>query len=150
MDAKIMTTQHLIHIDLVDSESRIFVGEVEYFVIDAYNGEMGIYPNHAPIVSQLKPGVLRVKLPQEPNHKVFAISGGFLEISNNQAIILIDRLERTDKLDEVRLIEQKNEALTKLNNKTETFDLTKTMLDLEIIIAQLKALQYIKQHPNNY
>ena len=145
-----MTTHHLMHIDLVDSESRIFVGEVEYFVVDAYNGEMGIYPNHAPIISQLKPGLLRIKLPQETNHKVFAISGGFLEISNNHAIILIDRLERTDKLDEARLIEQKSEAMAKLNNHAGVFDSKQAMLDLEIIIAQLKALQYIKQHPNNY
>ncbi len=133
-----------IKVDVVDSEKFIFSGEVEYFVVSGFEGELGIYPNHIPIIVKLKPGILRIQLPNEAKQSILAISGGFLEVSNNKAIILADIVERTDALDESRLIEQRNEALNKINTQSDTSN--KSFVSLEIAIAQLKALEYMRNH----
>lgn len=132
-------------LDVVDSEKLIFSGEVDYVVAPALVGELGIYPNHIPIISKLKPGVLRLQIPNEKEQLVLAISGGFLEVENNHATVLADIIERTDNLDKMRLEEQKNEALAKLKHGGE-INLVKAELSLELAIAGLKAIDYIKKH----
>jgi F-type H+-transporting ATPase subunit epsilon len=142
-----MTTTNIMNVDLVDSESRIYAGEAEYLVISAFDGEIGIYPHHIPLISKLRPGLLRIKVPGDEEQKIFAISGGFLEVCDNSVIMMIDRLERTDELDEQRLIEQKNLALERVKHtgSSSTSDVAKAMASLEIAIAQLKALEYIRK-----
>lgn len=142
-----MSNISVMSVDIVDSESRIYVGDAEYLVVSAFDGEIGIYPHHAPLISKLKSGLLRIKLPNEIDPKIFAISGGFIEVCDNNVIVMIDRLERTEELDESRLIEQKRIALEgiKHTETTNTFDVAKAMASLEIAIAQLKALEYIKK-----
>ncbi|MBY0380022.1 MAG: F0F1 ATP synthase subunit epsilon [Burkholderiales bacterium] len=137
----------IMNVDIVDSESRIFAGDTEYLVVSANDGEIGIYPHHVPLICKLKPGVLRIKLPGLDEQKVFAISGGFLEVCNNNVIVMADIVERTDELDEKRLIEQKNHAIEKLkhNEASSTYDVAKAQVALEIAIAQLKVLDYIRK-----
>lgn len=131
-----------INIDVVDSERLIFSGEVEYFIAPGTEGELGIFPNHIPIIVRLKPGVLRLHNANSPE-LILAISGGFLEVSHNMAIVLADVIERTDQLDEARLIEQKKLALEKISNYQDSY---KSDVSLEIAIAQLKSLEYIRNH----
>ena len=140
---------NVIHVDIVDSEKSIFVGDVEYLVVEAHDGELAIYPHHIALISKLKAGLLRLKISNEVEQLVFAISGGFLEVSNNKIIILADIIERTDHLDEIKLIEQKNIALHKLNSAESLvgYDIAKTYVALDIAIAQLKAVQFLK-HKN--
>lgn len=137
----------VMQINIVDSEKQIFSGAVEYFVAPSLEGEVGIYPNHASLLTKLKSGIVRLQLPNEESQAVFAISGGFLEILNNQAIILVDIAERTDSLDEARLIEQKELALAKLKQSgvIGSTDVAKAQASLEIAIAQLKAIEHIKK-----
>lgn len=132
-------------LDVVDSEKLIFSGEVDYVVAPALVGELGIFPNHIPIISKLKPGVLRLQIPNQQEQLILAISGGFLEVENNHATVLADIIERTDNLDKIRLEEQKNEALAKLKHGGVT-DSVKAELSLELAIAGLKAIDYIKKH----
>jgi F-type H+-transporting ATPase subunit epsilon len=137
---------NVMHLDLVDSESRVFEGEVEYVVATSIDGEIGIYPNHIGMIAVLIPGTLRVKLPNSDDQLVLALSGGYLEICNNKIVILADIVTRTDDLDEARLIEQKNNAIDKLSksNVSSTFDVAKAQASLEITIAQIKASQFLK------
>jgi len=141
----------IMNVDLVDSEGRIYAGEAEYLVISAFDGEIGIYPHHIPLISKLKPGVLRIQVPGETEQKIFAISGGFLEVCDNNVIVMIDRLERTDELDEARLVAQKQMALEKISHaeSSNTIDVAKAMASLEIAVAQLKALDYIRKLGRN-
>lgn len=134
------------HLDLVDSESRVFEGEVEYIVATAIDGEVGIYPNHIGMIVVLIPGILRVKLPNSDEYLILALSGGYLEVFNNKVVILADIVTRTDNLDEARLIEQKNDAINKLSksDSSSTFDVAKVQASLEITIAQIKASQFLK------
>jgi len=136
-------------LDVVDSEKQIFSGEVEYVVAPAVEGEIGIYPNHIALISKLKPGVLRLQIPNQAYQLIYAISGGFVEINKNHTTILADIIERTEELDEARLIEQKNQAMKKMQaaEKTNT-DFSKAQAALEIAIAQLKAMDYIRRSKN--
>lgn len=132
-------------LDVVDSEKSIFSGEVDYIVAPALVGEIGIYPNHIPIITKLKSGVLRLQIPNESEQIVLAISGGFLEVENNHATVLADIIERSENLDSVRLEEQRKEALAKLKTG-EVAGRAKAEVSLELAIAGLKAVDYIKKH----
>jgi len=131
-------------VDLVSSEEQIFSGEVEYLVAPGYEGEIGVFPHHIQLINSLKPGVLRLKLPNQEFHLVFAISGGFLEVQSNKATILADVVERSDDLDEAKLIEQRRLAEERLKNSGASMgeDDAKAYAALELIIAQLKAVEY--------
>ena len=136
-------------VDLVDSEQQIFSGDVEYLVANANDGEIGIYPHHIPLICKLKPGVLRLQIPGEKYQLIFAVSGGFLEVQGNHVTILADIVERTEALDEDRLIIKRDEALNKVqrtDSTTLSVDVAKAQAALEVAIAQLKALDYIKKH----
>lgn len=137
-------------VDLVDSEHQIFSGDVEHLVATANEGELGIYPHHIPMICKLKPGVLRLQLPNEKYQLVFAVSGGFLEVQDNHVTVLADIVERTDKLDEARLIAERDAAMTRVKQSDSalTVDVAKAQAALEVAIAQLKALDYIKKHSN--
>lgn len=146
-----MADHKTMQVDVVDSEKQIFSGEVEYLVAPASEGEVGIFPSHMPLISTLKPGVLRLQLPNQEDQLVFAITGGFLEVQGNHATILSDIVERTEELDEVRLIEQKNTAVSRMKHaqsSASSSDVVKAQVALEIAIAQLKAVDYIKKHQN--
>ena len=138
---------HLMQVDVVDSEKQIFSGKVEYLVAEASEGEIGIFPNHIPLISKLKPGVLRLQLPDEKEQVVLAVSGGFLEVQGNHVTVLADIAERTEELDEARLTLQKTEAEARVKkvDSSLTTDVAKAEAALDIAIAQLKALDYIKK-----
>ncbi len=141
-------TNHVMKVDVVDSEAQIFSGEAEFLVAPASEGEIGVYPHHIALISKLKPGVLRLQLPNERFQLVFAISGGFMEVKANHVTILADILQRTEALDEAKVIQQKNIAKSRLRNAehSDNSDLAKAHAALEIAIAQLKAVEYIKKH----
>lgn len=132
-------------VDLVSSEEQIFSGEVDYFVAPGSEGELGIYPHHIPLISKLSPGMVRFKLPQKEFQLIYVISGGFLEIQGNRATILADIVERTDDLDEAKLLEQKRLAEEKLKRAGASMDQddVKAYASLELIIAQLKAVDFM-------
>ncbi len=138
---------NLIQVDIVDSEKQIFSGNVEYLIAPGENGELGIYPHHISLITKLKPGLIRMQAPNQEEQLLFAISGGFLEVQSNHITVLADIVERTEDLDEARLIEQKEAALERLKASTSTMtsDVAKAQIALDIAIAQIKALEFIKK-----
>ncbi len=138
----------LIKIDVVDTESQIFSDDAEYLIAPAVEGEIGIYPNHIPLITKLNNGILRIKKANQDEFEVLAISGGFLEVKNNHITILADMVVRTDELDEARLLEEKELALSKIKKGGATIittDVAKAEAALDIAIAQLKAYEYLKK-----
>ncbi len=140
-----MTTMQ---VDLVSSEEQIFSGEAEYVVAPGSEGELGIYPHHISLINKLNPGLFRVKLPQKEIQLVYAISGGFLEVQGNKVTVLADIVERTDDLDEAKLLEQKRiaEERVKSSESSMDSDSAKAYASLELVIAQLKAIDFIRKH----
>lgn len=141
---------NVIHLDLVDSESRIFEGDVEYIIATSVNGEIGIYPNHIGLITILAPGSLRIKMVDKTQQLILALSGGYLEVYDNKIVILADIVRRTNELDEARLIEQKNEAMQKLSKSDSslTYDVAKVQASLDIAIAEIKTVQFLRNRKN--
>lgn len=139
-------------VSIVDSHGEIYSGVAQYVIAPAINGEIGVYPKHAPLLTKLKVGLLRVKLPEQVMQLVFVVSGGFLEVKDNELIILADIVERTNELDEARLQEQKVEAMARIKyvNPSIAGDAKAAKHMLDMVMAQIQALEYIRQHPDSH
>jgi F-type H+-transporting ATPase subunit epsilon len=89
-----------LHLEIVTAEKTIFSGEVDQVTVPGGGGVMGVLANHAPVLSTLKPGELRVKIGNTVDE--YAIGGGFIDINNNKVTILADSAERADEIDGAR------------------------------------------------
>jgi F-type H+-transporting ATPase subunit epsilon len=89
-----------LHLEIVTAEKTIFSGEVDSVTVPGGGGVMGVLANHAPVLSTLKPGELRVKIGNTVDE--YAIGGGFIDINNNKVTILADSAERADEIDGAR------------------------------------------------
>ena len=79
-----------IHVDIVSAEAAIYSGLAEFVVVPAEMGEVGIYPRHAPMISRIKPGSIRIKLPERDDGDLIYVSGGILEGQRGSSTILCD------------------------------------------------------------
>ena len=91
-----------IHVDVVSAEQSIFSGLAEFIAAPAAAGEVGIYPRHAPLISRMKPGTVRVKIPDQAEEELFFVSGGILEVQPQVVTILADTALRGKDLDEAK------------------------------------------------
>ncbi|HAP04947.1 MAG TPA: F0F1 ATP synthase subunit epsilon, partial [Methylophilaceae bacterium] len=89
-----------VHIDVVSAEESIFSGEAEFIAAPAQMGEVGIYPRHAPMITSIKPGALRIKLADKNEEQLIYISGGILEVQPGVVTVLADTAIRGHDLDE--------------------------------------------------
>jgi F-type H+-transporting ATPase subunit epsilon len=128
------------HLDIVSAEREVFSGIVEMVVASADQGEVGIIPGHAPMLTFLKPGEVRVVLP-EGDEVHYYVSGGLLEVQPYTVTILADEVERADDIDEAAAMAAKARAEALIANKDAQIDYTKAATELARAIAQIKALQ---------
>ncbi len=103
-----------LHLEIVTSDRIVFEGEVDMITVPGGGGEMGILPHHAPVLSTLKAGELRVKTGAQTQE--FAIGGGFIDIHNNRVIVLADSAERADEIDLARAEAARMRAQEMLKN----------------------------------
>ena len=99
-----------VHVDIVSVEEGIFSGEVEYAVFPGESGELGIYPRHAPLLTRVKPGAVRLKIPNREEFEVVYVSGGMLEVQPARITLLADTAVRAQGADEAKALEAKNRA----------------------------------------
>jgi F-type H+-transporting ATPase subunit epsilon len=99
-----------IHVDVVSAEESIYSGEAEFVVLPGVAGELGIYPKHTPLLTQIKPGAVRIKVPNEAEETLVFVQGGFLEVQPNVVTVLADTAIRAHDLDEVKALEAKAKA----------------------------------------
>ncbi len=131
------STQRL---EIVTPEKKVFTGDVRFVVVPGEAGELGILPNHAPLMSGLKIGVVKV---QQQDGKAFklAVNGGFVEVRNNKVTILADSAERDDEIDRERAERAKERAERRISEKSAELDLLRAELALKRALNRLKALQ---------
>jgi len=103
-----------LHLEIVTSERTVFSGDVDMVTIPGSGGVMGVLPHHAPVLSTLRPGELRVKIGDETHE--FAIGGGFVDIHDNRVIILADSAERAEEIDIARAEAARARAAELLKN----------------------------------
>ena len=134
-----------VHVDVVSAEELIFSGLAEMVVVPGQMGELGIYPRHAPLLTRIKPGSVRIKRPDIDEADVIYVSGGMLEVQPNLVTILSDTAIRGKDLDEARAIEAKQAAEEMLRNRTADIDYAQAQAELAEAIAQLRVIQQLRK-----
>ncbi len=132
-----------IQVDIVSAEGEIHSGEAAMVFAPAKMGEVGIAPRHAPLLTLLKPGEVRVQTP-EGEEEAFYVTGGMLEVQPHQVIILADTALRGDQLDEAAALAAQQEAERALEGVSEETDVARAMAELEEARARYRAAQKLK------
>jgi F-type H+-transporting ATPase subunit epsilon len=133
-----------IHVDVVSVESSIYSGEAEFVVLPGIEGELGIYPRHAPLFTQIKPGALRIKLPDRAEEELVFVQGGFLEVQPHAVTVLADTAIRAKDLDEVKALEAKRAAEEAMAHKTSKEEIAAAEASLATAMAQLEAIRKLR------
>ena len=133
-----------IHCDIVSAEEAIFSGLVEMVVASGELGDLGVTYGHAPLLTSLKPGPVRIK-DQQGEEQVFYVSGGYLEVQPGIVSILADTAIRAGDLDEAAALEAQKEAEHALANQSGDLDYSRAAAELAAAAAQLRTLQQLKR-----
>lgn len=133
------------HVDVVSAESSLFSGVVEFIVAPAAMGEVGIYPRHAPLITKIKAGSVRLKLPDRDEEELIYVSGGLLEVQPLVVTILADTAVRGKDLDEVKAQEAKQRAEDAIRDRSAAIDYAQAQAELAEAIAQLHAIQRLRK-----
>lgn len=134
------------HVDVVSAEQAIFSGTAEMVFAPAELGELGITPRHAPLLTRLKPGSVRVKAGNE--EQVFYVSGGILEIQPHRVTVLSDTALRARDIDEAAALEAKRRAEEALANRSEDIDVVRAQAELVEAMARLRTLEQMRKKLN--
>lgn len=132
------------HVDIVSAEKEIYSGTVTQVFAPAELGEVGVMPRHAPMLSTLKAGVVRI-VPQEGDEQTFYVSGGILEIQPHVVTILSDTALRAADIDEAAALEAKARAEATMKEKSSEMDYAKAKSELIEAVAQIEALKKIRK-----
>jgi F-type H+-transporting ATPase subunit epsilon len=133
-----------IHCDIVSAEQEIFSGLVEMVVATGTLGDLGISYGHAPLLTALEPGPIRIQ-PQSGDEQVYYLSGGFLEVQPGIVSVLADTAIRADDIDEAAALEAQKEAEQALANQSGEFDYGRASAQLAAAVAQLRTIQSIRK-----
>ena len=134
-----------IHVDVVSAEESIFSGEAEFVALPGEVGELGIFPRHTPLITRIRPGTVRIKVPNKAEEEFVFVAGGILEVQPHLVTVLADTAIRGHDLDAAKAAEAKRVAEEALANKEGLFDLAKAQAELAAAIAQLAAIQRLRK-----
>ncbi|AVO49115.1 F0F1 ATP synthase subunit epsilon [Melaminivora suipulveris] len=133
-----------IHVDVVSAEESIFAGEARFVALPGEAGELGIYPRHTPLITRIKPGAVRIELPDGNEEFVF-VAGGILEVQPDRVTVLSDTAIRGKDLDDQKAQAAKQAAEQALKNAKSELDLARAQSELVIMAAQLAALRRFRE-----
>lgn len=136
---------HTIHVDVVSAEEEIFAGEAEFVALPGEAGELGIYPQHTPLITRIRPGAVRIKVPGQAEDEFVFVAGGILEVQPNNVTVLADTAIRGHDLDEAKAAEAKKLAEEALANKESAIDYAKAQAELAAAVAQLAAIEKLRK-----
>lgn len=134
-----------LQVNIVSAEQSIFSGEAEMVVAPGEAGELGILPQHAPLLTRIKPGTVKVKLKGQDAEEVIYVSGGILEVQPKALTILADTSVRAHDLDEAKVMEAKRAAEEALANRTSGQERAVVIAELAQLAAQLQAIQKLRK-----
>jgi F-type H+-transporting ATPase subunit epsilon len=135
---------HTIHVDVVSAEEQIYSGEAEFVVLPGTMGELGIYPRHTPLFTQIRPGSVRIKVPNQDQEELVFVQGGYLEVQPNVVTVLADTAIRAKDLDEKAALEAKRAAEEAMQNKTSKEEIARAEAELSAALAQLEAIRKLR------
>ena len=135
----------MVHVDIVSAEEQIFSGLAEFVALPGEAGELGILPGHMPLMTRIKPGAVRVKVPDQADEELVFVAGGILEVQPGLVTVLADTAIRGKDLDEAKALEAKRMAEEALQNKSSELDYAKAQAELAEAIAQIAAIQKLRK-----
>ncbi|MEF8734706.1 MAG: F0F1 ATP synthase subunit epsilon [Candidatus Accumulibacter phosphatis] len=133
-----------VHVDVVSAEELIFSGQTDFAVFPGESGELGIYPRHTPLLTRIKPGTVRLKIPDREEYELVYVSGGMLEVQPALITVLADTAVRAADLDEAKAVEAKRHAEELLQNHTSDVGLAAAEAELAQAVAQLAAIKRLR------
>ena len=133
-----------IHVDVVSAEELIFSGLAEFVVLPGEAGELGILPGHMPLMTRIKPGAVRVKMPDGKEELIF-VAGGLLEVQPGLVTVLADTAIRGADLDQAKALDAKKMAEEAMGNRGSAMDYARAQAELAAAIAQLAAIDRLRK-----
>ena len=133
-----------VHVDIVSAEGEIFSGEASMVFAPAVMGEIGIAPRHAPLLTTLKPGEVRVQLPGG-EEQFFFVGGGAIEIQPPLVTVLPDTALRAKDIDEAAALQAKQRAEEALKDRAGKIDVAEAQAELARAVAQIKAIEKLRK-----
>ena len=134
-----------LQVDIVSAEQSIFSGEAEMVVAPGEAGELGILPEHAALLTRIKPGTLRIKIPGESREEIIYVSGGMMEVQPHVVTVLADTSVRAENLDEAKALEAKRAAEDAISNRSGLMEIAEAQAVLAEAVAQLAAIRKLRQ-----
>ena len=134
-----------IHVDVVSAEESIFSGLAEFVALPGEAGELGILPGHMPLMTRIRPGAVRIKLPKSDHEELIFVAGGLLEVQPGLVTVLADTAIRGKDLDEAKALEAKQKAEEAMKNASSDLDLAKAQSEFAMMAAQLAAIQKLRK-----
>jgi F-type H+-transporting ATPase subunit epsilon len=136
---------YTIHVDVVSAEEQIFSGEAEFVVLPGESGELGIYPRHTPLITRIRPGSVRIKIPNQQDEQLIFVAGGILEVQPNVITVLADTAIRGHDLDEAKALEARKRAEEARRNATSKQEIATVEGELAMLAAQLSAIRRLRK-----
>jgi F-type H+-transporting ATPase subunit epsilon len=133
-----------VNLNVVSAEEELFSGRIESLQITGSEGELGIMPGHAPLLTSLKPGMARI-VKYGGEEEVIYLSGGMLEVQPNNVTVLADIAVRADDLEEQAVLEAKQRAEENINAHGADVDFAEVAAELARVTAQLRVIQATKK-----
>jgi F-type H+-transporting ATPase subunit epsilon len=133
-----------IHVDVVSAEAAIFEGTAEFVALPGELGELGIYPHHTPLMTRIKPGTVRIKVPGEAQETLVFVAGGILEVQPDRVTVLADTAIRGHDLDEAKAEKARQDAQEALTNRAADLDYAQAQAELASAVAQLAAIRKLR------
>ena len=134
-----------LHVDVVSAEESIFSGEAEFVVLPGEAGELGIYPQHTPLITRIRPGAVRIKRPGIADEEFVFVAGGILEVQPKVVTVLADTAIRGKDLDEAKATEALKAAEDARRNATDKGEVATVEAELASLAAQLAAIRKLRQ-----
>lgn len=133
-----------IQVDVVSAEEAIFTGAAEFVTLPGEAGELGIYPRHAPLITRIRPGVVRIKVAGQAAEEQVFVAGGILEVQPNLVTVLADTAIRGKDLDEAKAQEALKQAEEARRNASSHLEIAKVEAEMSSIAAQLAAIRKLR------
>jgi F-type H+-transporting ATPase subunit epsilon len=133
------------HVDVVSAVGSIYSGEAEFVVLPGAAGELGIYPRHTPLITGVKPGVVRIRPAGQTEEEKIFIAGGILEVQPTVVTVLADVAIRGHDLDEAKAQEALRQAEDALRNMKDKLEIAKVEGEISQLVAQLAAVKRLRQ-----
>ncbi|MGO3889717.1 MAG: F0F1 ATP synthase subunit epsilon [Paenalcaligenes sp.] len=137
-----------LQVDVVSAEKSLFAGEAKFVVLPGESGELGILPGHTPLISRIRPGMLKIVMADNSEEVIF-VAGGILEVQPSKVTVLSDTAIRAADLDEAKALEARERAEEALRNTKDQADIAVVEAELAMLAAQAAAARRFKQNPGH-